>query len=99
MLTEKIRLFKSFLDDENVLSVEYFREVLCTYRLIFAQHRDARKPIQRYCAQGRLFGFKSPFKKHHPSTFVQENADGLLEQLSFRDTRSMPLSRSSMRRI
>jgi hypothetical protein len=63
---------------------------LCTYRLIFGQHKDARELIKEICLRGRVCGFKSPFKNAHPSALVKEHADPLLEELCFKDSRNVP---------
>lgn len=71
-------------------SADYMREVLCTYRLIFGQHNDARKLIKRYCDRGRMFGLKSPFRSPHPSALVRgAKADPLLKELCFKDSRNV----------
>ncbi|KAK3345812.1 hypothetical protein B0T25DRAFT_550422 [Lasiosphaeria hispida] len=87
-------LFGRLLEEEDtprVSSLDFFREVLSTYRLIFGQHADARKLITKICARGRFLGFKSPFYSPHPSALVKKNPDPLLEELCFTDSRNVAL--------
>jgi hypothetical protein len=76
----------------SISSADYMREVICTYRLIFGQHKDARKLMKEYCSRGRLFGLRSPFRSPHPSALVRgAKADPLLEELCFMDSRNVAI--------
>ncbi|RSL87984.1 hypothetical protein CEP52_015362 [Fusarium oligoseptatum] len=54
-------------------------------------HQDARELIKKFCGQGRILGFKNPFRDEHPSAFVKDTADPLLEELCFKDSRRVHL--------
>ncbi|KIX07674.1 uncharacterized protein Z518_02328 [Rhinocladiella mackenziei CBS 650.93] len=86
--------FQKFLDDEveRLIPTDIFREVLATYRVIFGQHADARNLIKRHCSQGTLFKrYQFLRRKPHPSAFVRDQADPLLERLCFLDSRDEAL--------
>ncbi|KIW30596.1 uncharacterized protein PV07_06330 [Cladophialophora immunda] len=86
--------FQKLLDDElgKLTPTNIFREVLATYRVIFGQHADARNLIRKHCSQGKLFNkYRSPWQKPHPSAFVHNHADPLLERLCFYDCRDETL--------
>ncbi|KAL2671553.1 hypothetical protein Neosp_014143 [[Neocosmospora] mangrovei] len=84
-------LFRKLLENDEIESADYFREVLSTYRLIFGQHKDARTLIKTFCSQGRIFGIKNPFKDEHVSALLKETPDPLLEELCFKDSRHVPV--------